>query len=164
MRLDLDIQKAAGIGGAPADGDFLRWAQAALAGRRENCEVALRIVGEDESRQFNRVYRKRDQATNVLSFPADLPPGLPQDVRAAVLGDIMICAPLVAREAAQLGVPEPHHWAHLLIHGLLHLLGYEHDDDTEARQMEALETKILAGLGIPDPYAAPLDPDFSRRC
>jgi probable rRNA maturation factor len=164
MRLDLDIQKAAGIGGVPAAGDFRRWAEAALAGRRESCEVALRIVGEEESRQFNRMYRKCDQATNVLSFPADLPPGLPQDVRAAVLGDIMICAPLVAREAAQLGVPEPHHWAHLLIHGLLHLLGYEHDDETEARRMESLETKILAGLGIADPYAIPLDPDFSRRC
>jgi len=153
MQVDLEVQRATSQGGVPADEQFLRWAEAALEGRRASCSAALRIVDEAEARRFNRRYRKRDYATNVLSFPAELPPGLPDGVRSALLGDILICAPVVVREAAQRGIPADDHWAHLTVHGLLHLLGHDHDDETEAQQMEALETKILARLGIPDPYA-----------
>jgi probable rRNA maturation factor len=124
---------------------------AALGGarRRKPAEVAIRIVGADEGQALNRDYRGKDYATNVLSFPAELPPG----VDLPLIGDLAICAPVVAREAAEQGKKPRDHWAHLTVHGTLHLLGYDHIEDAEAEAMEALETRILAGLGIGDPYA-----------
>lgn len=137
--------------GLPAPASFRRWVAATLAGanRREPAELAVRIVGTAEGRALNRRYRDRDHATNVLSFPADLPPGL----RLPLLGDLVICAPVVAREAREQGKPPAAHYAHLTVHGVLHLLGHDHQREAPARRMEALETRILAGLGIPDPYA-----------
>ncbi|GAB2540227.1 rRNA maturation RNase YbeY [Rhodanobacter koreensis] len=137
--------------GLPAPASFRRWVEAALRGarRRKPAELAIRIVDADEGRTLNRDYRGKDYATNVLSFPAELPPG----VALPLLGDLAICAPVVLREAAEQGKAARDHWAHLTIHGVLHLLGYDHMEDTEAEAMEALETRILADLGIADPYA-----------
>ena len=137
--------------GVPASASFARWVAAALHGARwrKSTEVAIRIVNADEGRNLNRDYRGKDYATNVLSFPAELPPG----VDLPLIGDLAICAPVVAREAAEQGKKPRDHWAHLTVHGTLHLLGYDHIEDAQAEAMEALETRILASLGIADPYA-----------
>lgn len=137
--------------GLPAPASFRRWVEAALRGakRRKPAELAIRVVDTDEGRALNRDYRGKDYATNVLSFPAELPPG----VALPLLGDLAICAPVVLREAAEQGKLARDHWAHLTVHGVLHLLGHDHIEDAEAEAMEALETRILAGLGIADPYA-----------
>ena len=137
--------------GLPASASFRRWVEAALRGarRRKPAELAIRIVDIDEGRALNRDYRGKDYPTNVLSFPAELPPG----VALPLIGDLAICAPVVRREAVEQGKRERDHWAHLTIHGVLHLLGYDHVQETDAETMEALETQILASLGIADPYA-----------
>ena len=137
--------------GLPSAASFRRWVEAALRGarRRNSAELAIRIVDADEGRAFNRHYRGKDYATNVLSFPAELPPG----VQLPLLGDLALCAPVILREAVQQHKLPRDHWAHLTVHGVLHLLGHDHLDQTEAEAMEALETRILAGLGITDPYA-----------
>jgi probable rRNA maturation factor len=137
--------------GLPSSVSFRRWVEAALHGarRRKPAELAIRIVDADEGRTLNRDYRGKDYATNVLSFPAELPPG----VALPLIGDLAICAPVVLREAADQGKLARDHLAHLTVHGVLHLLGYDHIEDGEAQAMEALETHILAGLGIADPYA-----------
>lgn len=138
--------------GVPAAASFRRWVAAALDTRIREADLALRIVGEDEGRALNRHYRGKDYATNVLSFPAERPPGLPKNARFPLLGDLVICAPVVAREATEQGKPLPAHYAHLTVHGALHLLGWDHDNDADAHAMEQLEREILAGLGIDDPY------------
>jgi probable rRNA maturation factor len=137
--------------GVPAAASFRQWVEAALRGakRRRATELSIRVVDADEGRTLNRDYRGKDYATNVLSFEAELPPGL----ALPLIGDIVICAPVVAREAAEQGKPPRDHWAHLTVHGVLHLLGYDHLEEAEAEAMEALETRVLARLGIPDPYA-----------
>ena len=137
--------------GLPAPVSFRRWVAVALAGarRRAAAELTIRIVGAAEGRALNHRYRGRDDATNVLSFAAELPPGL----RLPLLGDLVICAPVVAREAREQDKPLAAHYAHLTVHGVLHLLGHDHQDEGAARRMEALETRMLAGLGIADPYA-----------
>jgi probable rRNA maturation factor len=147
MALELDIQRESQSPSIPEDSDFVRWAEAALADR-DDCELTLRIVDRPESRALNAAYRGKDAPTNVLSFPAEVPAeiGLP------LLGDVIICAPLVAAEAAEQGKPEVHHWAHLTIHGVLHLLGYDHEGEEDAQRMEALEIRLLHSLGMPDPY------------
>jgi probable rRNA maturation factor len=114
-------------------------------------EVSVRIVGTDEVRTLNRDYRQRDYATNVLSFPTGDIEGLPEE-EALALGDVVICAPVVADEASQQGKELADHWAHMLVHGTLHLLGYDHEAEHEALAMETLETGILAAGGVNDPY------------
>ena len=108
----------------------------------------MRLVGREESRQLNGQYRGIDKPTNVLSFPADLP----GDIGIPLLGDLVICAPLVESEALEQGKAVLDHWAHLTVHGILHLLGYDHQDDSGAREMESLEIRLLQELGVPDPY------------
>ena len=149
--LELGVSYAAPRRGVPAATSFRRWVEAALAAARHRkpVELSIRIVGAREGRALNRRYRGRDYATNVLSFPVDLPRGIASDL----LGDLAICAPVVAREAREQGRSPRDHYAHLTVHGVLHLLGYDHQHDMEAQRMEALETRILAGLGIGDPYA-----------
>ena len=151
QQLVLAVGYAVPRAGLPAAASFRRWAEAALRGarRRKPAELAIRIVGLDEGRALNRDYRGKDYATNVLSFPAELPPG----IALPLIGDLAICAPVVLREAAEQAKRPRDHWAHLTVHGVLHLLGYDHIDDGEAETMETLETRILAGLGIADPYA-----------
>jgi len=149
--LTLAVGYAVPRAGLPAATSFRRWVEAALRGakRRKAAELAIRIVGTDEGRALNRDYRGKDYATNVLSFPVELPPG----VALPLIGDLAICAPVVQREAAEQGKAVRDHWAHLTIHGVLHLLGHDHVDERDATVMEALETRVLAGLGIADPYA-----------
>ena len=148
MKLVLDLQCASTLAGLPAQDDFRRWAEAALAGRRTEAELSIRLVDEAESRELNRHYRGKDRPTNVLSFPAELPPV----VQSPLLGDLVICAPLVVQEAQDQDKETLHHWAHLVVHGGLHLVGYDHQNETEAATMEAAEREILAGMGLPDPY------------
>lgn len=152
MLLDLEIQRATEITEVPGDEQFRQWAESALTGREGEYSLAIRVVDEVEALRYNREYRDRDYATNVLSFPAELPEGLPEAVRESQLGDLLICAPVVAREAREQQLPEPDHWAHLVIHGVLHLLGYDHQQDDDADVMEALENKILSGFGVANPY------------
>jgi probable rRNA maturation factor len=149
MNLTVDIQ-CASAEPVPDEDDIRRWISAALSGQRgdQDTEIAVRLVDIEEMTSLNRRYRGKECPTNVLSFPSDLPPelGLP------LLGDIAICAPVVASEAAQQRKALRAHWAHMTVHGTLHLLGYDHIDDSDAAVMEALETRILAALGFACPY------------
>jgi probable rRNA maturation factor len=156
VRLDVAVSYAAPRAGLPAAVSFRRWVAAALDGRIREADLAVRIVGAREGRALNRHYRGKDYATNVLSFPADIADGvkLPKGVKLPLLGDIVLCAPVVAREAREQKKPLAAHYAHLTVHGALHLLGWDHQDAREAECMEQLEREILAGLGIGDPYLA----------
>ncbi|MBU0653836.1 MAG: rRNA maturation RNase YbeY [Gammaproteobacteria bacterium] len=154
MTLLLDIQNPEEYTTIPAESELLHWAQAAWQGEGE-AGVVVRIVGEEESRTLNRDYRGKDYPTNVLSFPYDPPPMPLEDDEANYLGDLVICLPVMEREAMEQGKTTGQHWAHLLIHGLLHLQGYDHISDDEAAGMESLETGILGKLGFPDPYQLP---------
>ena len=150
MKLDVEVQVALEMAGLPTVAEFRRWVDAALAGAgyTQDAEVVIRIVNEAESASLNRTYRHKAGATNVLSFPFEAPVGVGVDL----LGDIVICAPVVVREAVEQHKLLPAHWAHLLVHGVLHLLGHEHQDAAQAGAMEQLEIRILAGLGYSDPY------------
>ncbi len=134
-------------GGVPA-GRIQAWLDACFPEGPEQ-SVVVRITDEDESAELNAAYRGKSGPTNVLSFPFEAPTGVPVEH----LGDLVICAPLVQREAAEQGKPIEQHLAHLLIHGVLHLLGHDHLTDEEAERMEAIEVQLLARLGMPDPYA-----------
>jgi probable rRNA maturation factor len=146
--LDVSISYGVPRAGVPAAVSFRRWVAAALNGRILEADLAIRVVDAREGRALNRHYRGKDYATNVLSFPAELPEG----VKLPLLGDLVICAPVVAREAREQGKPLNDHYAHLTVHGALHLLGWDHEDEREAECMEQLEREILAGLGVSDPY------------
>ncbi|AGA89508.1 metalloprotein, YbeY/UPF0054 family [Thioflavicoccus mobilis 8321] len=150
MNLRLDLQCATAAQGLPTAADCAAWITAALAGRRARAEVTVRLVDLAEGTELNRDYRGKDGPTNILSFQFEAPPGLTAETD--LLGDLVICAPLVAREAAEQGKAPAAHWAHLLIHGTLHLIGYDHADEAAAAEMEGLETVILRGLGFDDPY------------
>ena len=152
VRLDVAVGYATPRAGIPAATSFRKWVAAALAGRIREADLAIRIVGSKEGRSLNHHYRGKDYATNVLSFPAELPEGLPKGVKLPLLGDLVLCAPVIAKEAAAQGKPVNAHYAHLTVHGVLHLLGWNHEDSREAECMEQLEREILAGLGLPDPY------------
>ena len=148
MSVRIDVQVGGTRTGLPAVAKLRHWARSALTGRRNAAELSIRIVDAAESQALNRQFRARDKPTNVLAFPADLPPelGLP------LLGDVVICREVVAAEAAAQGKAPEAHWAHMVIHGTLHLLGFDHQDPAQAAEMEALETELLAELGWPDPY------------
>jgi len=152
IRLDVAVGYAAPRAGVPAAVSFRKWVAAALEGRIRDADLAIRIVDEKEGRALNHHYRGKDCATNVLSFPAELPEGLPKGVKLPLLGDLVLCAPVVVREAREQRKPVNAHYAHLTVHGCLHLLGWDHEDAREAEAMELLEREILAGLGLPDPY------------
>ena len=154
VRLEVSVSYALPRAGLPAAVSFRRWVAAALEGRIREADLAVRIVDDKEGRALNRHYRGKDYATNVLSFPADIAEGvkLPKGVKMPLLGDLVICAPVVAREANEQQKALNAHYAHLTVHGTLHLLGWDHEDEREAECMEQLEREILAGLGIADPY------------
>jgi len=146
-RLNLSVQYACAASDLPGRADVRRWARAALDvdGARGG-QITVRFVDADEGQTLNRDYRGKDYATNVLSFPYEIEP--------VVCGDLVICAGVVAREAAEQGKPLAAHYAHLIVHGMLHLQGYDHEEDeAEARAMEDCERAVLAALGYPDPYA-----------
>jgi len=149
--LELDLQIASEAAGLPDEAQLRQWCELALRQRKNDSELTIRLVDEPEGRELNRTWRHKDYATNVLSFPADVPDEL---LDIPLLGDLVICVPVVEREAAEQGKEPAAHWAHLVIHGCLHLLGYDHIEDDEAEEMEALERQLLAELGYPDPYAA----------
>lgn len=148
MSIDVDVQIATDAADIPLAAELRRWVAAAIGERRPRAELGIRIVDADESRELNQRYRQCDRPTNVLSFAADLPPdlGLPH------LGDLLICRDVVQREAGEQGKPLQAHWAHMVVHGTLHLLGYDHEAEGDADEMEALEVQILTGLGYSDPY------------
>ena len=150
VNANVDLQIATQSSFIPDQATIKQWVMSALQLCNVNHEVELsvRIVSEKEITGLNSQYRHKDYATNVLSFPYEAMPG----VELPLLGDIVICADVVNSEAQQQGKTESDHWAHMVIHGVLHLLGYDHLDDNEAQLMESLEMKILAGLGINNPY------------
>lgn len=155
MTVELHVQNASDSGAVPTADDFRAWAAQVLAGK-DSVSVSIRVVNADEMQALNGQYRGMDNPTNVLSFPASIPPEILEQLDRTPLGDIAICAQVVEAEALAQGKPPANHWAHLTVHGLLHLLGHDHQDEEEAKTMESLERKYLADLGIPDPYAHPL--------
>ena len=142
--LTLTVQRASRTTGQPSRQSLLRWSRAALAGP---AQVTIRLVDRREGQALNRTFRQRDYPTNVLTFVY----GREADTW---VGDLVLCAPVVKAEARAQKKPLAHHYAHLVVHGLLHLQGYDHEKPRAARVMEALETRILAELSIPDPYQA----------
>jgi len=149
MSVALFLRNEAGRRGVPLRRSFERWIEAIPELRRRRVEVNLLVVGRAAGRRYNREFRHKDYATNVLSFPYQ---PLPGERNRGLLGDLVVCAPVVAREAAEQGKRLRDHYAHLTIHGVLHLLGYDHTAARAAERMEALEVRILAGLHIPNPY------------
>ncbi len=147
MAIKIDLQNDPWQDSVPLEPQFRQWVEVALQHSYDRFEQTLRIVGETESRKLNKRYRGKDVATNVLAFPADN-----ELLDYTCLGDLVICAPVVVAEAGLQGKPLEAHWAHLVIHGMLHLQGFDHQNDDDTRQMEALEIKILDGLGVANPY------------
>ena len=149
MTIELDLQIAVeNSNDLPSEADFHQWLAAAVSLFQPQAEVTIRLVDEEESQQLNRDYRGKDKPTNVLSFPFEAPEGIEIDL----LGDLIICRQVVEAEAAEQQKPLAAHWAHMVVHGSLHLLGYDHIDDDEAEEMESLETEIMQKLGFDDPY------------
>ena len=150
LTLAVSVQNHAGRKGVPVARSFEQWVRAALAGRRNGrVEIGIALFGETEARRLNRDYRGKDYATNVLSFPFESVRG----ERASMLGDLAICPAVVAREAREQGKTARDHFAHLTVHGTLHLIGYDHEKERDAEHMEAIERRVLGALGIADPYA-----------
>ncbi len=147
MTATIDLQNDDELGRVPQAIDFLPWVEASLQQTYDSLEQTIRIVGKSESRALNAQYRDKAAPTNILSFPADVP-----HIEYQCLGDLVICAPLVAAEAEQQGKSDSAHWAHLVVHGMLHLQGYDHKTDSDAEKMEALEVEILSTLGYSNPY------------
>lgn len=140
-KLAMSVQLATESSGLPSEQQFRKWARATL---RVDTEATLRIVDEEEGRELNRDYRGKDYATNVLTFPLTEEPWL--------IGDIILCAPVVAREAQEQGLTLEAHYAHLTVHGILHMHGYDHIEEAQAELMESLESAIMIKLGFADPY------------
>ncbi|MBP8227286.1 MAG: rRNA maturation RNase YbeY [Pararheinheimera sp.] len=149
MSITLDLQLASEAPDLPTEAQFQQWLEAAILPFQDVAEVTVRIVDEAESQQLNFDYREKDKPTNVLSFPFELPPGVEE---LPLLGDLVICAQVVAAEAVEQGKELNHHWAHMVVHGCLHLLGFDHINDADAEEMEAEEILILQQLGIKNPY------------
>ena len=147
----VDLQIATeNIEGLPTEEQIVQWVTAAVQPEGDEVEMTVRIVDEVESHELNLTYRGKDRPTNVLSFPFECP----DEVELPLLGDLVICRQVVEREAAEQEKPLMAHWAHMVVHGSLHLLGYDHIEDDEAEEMESLETQIMQGLGLDDPYLA----------
>ncbi|GMM90007.1 rRNA maturation RNase YbeY [Vibrio fortis] len=149
MSIELDLQLAVeDEQGLPTEQDIQRWLDKTIPQFQENAELTIRIVDTEESHQLNHEYRGKDKPTNVLSFPFEAPPGIELDL----LGDLIICRQVVEKEAEEQNKPLLAHWAHMVVHGSLHLLGYDHIEDDEAEEMESLETEIMQAMGYEDPY------------
>lgn len=148
MTIEVDIQYATDFMNCPDAAMIQQWVKAALANTKQSHSLSLKIIDEDEMKMLNYYYRQKQKPTNVLSFPCQLP----IEVRGDMLGDIAICAPVVNQEAIQQNKPLQAHFAHMVVHGVLHLLGFDHENDQDASKMESLEVTILESLGFKDPY------------
>ncbi|WP_318517973.1 rRNA maturation RNase YbeY [Photobacterium leiognathi] len=149
MAIYLDLQYATeSQDGLPTEAEFLQWLDAAVTPFQADAEVTIRLVDEADSHELNLEYRGKDRPTNVLSFPFEAPPGIELEL----LGDLIICRQVVEKEALEQNKPLKAHWAHMVVHGSLHLLGYDHIEDDEAEEMEGLETEIMQNMGFVDPY------------
>ncbi len=144
----IDLQLVTESKDIPSEMLFQRWMDIVLTDSGVDSEVLIRIVDEDEMIQLNQQYRNKQGTTNILSFPFDVA----EDVDNILLGDLVVCAPVVEQESQEQGKLLEHHWAHMIIHGLLHLLGYDHINDDEADEMESLEIKFLTAINISNPY------------
>ncbi|MGR9044809.1 MAG: rRNA maturation RNase YbeY [Gammaproteobacteria bacterium] len=145
---EIEIQIAVESDELPSAVQLQRWVDMALADYPADTELVIRVVGKEESSRLNEQYRHKQGPTNILSFPFEVPKGVPLNL----LGDLVICAPVVAEEAGAQNKPLEHHWAHIVVHGILHLLGYDHIDEVDAEEMESKEVAILAQLNISNPY------------
>ncbi|MEE8210435.1 MAG: rRNA maturation RNase YbeY [Acidiferrobacterales bacterium] len=149
MKLRVNVQYASTAPGLPDEASITRWARTALAGPdQDEVEIGVRIVDEDEITQMNRRFRNETGSTNVLAFPFGKTP----EVQSNLLGDIVICAPVVRREARAQNKQISAHWAHMVVHAIMHLRGYDHRTPGDAHIMEGIETHVLKRLGFPDPY------------
>ncbi|MCG9740196.1 rRNA maturation RNase YbeY [Shewanella insulae] len=148
IALHLDLQLATQAGQLPTLEQFESWVRLALGNAMPEAEMTIRLVDEAESQELNHTYRGKDKPTNVLSFPFESPP----EVELPLLGDLVICVPVVEQEAEFQGKSLEAHWAHMVVHGCLHLLGYDHIIDSEAEEMESIETQLIESLGFPNPY------------
>ncbi|CAH6780603.1 endoribonuclease YbeY [Vibrio chagasii] len=149
MSIELDLQLAVeNEQGLPTEQDIQLWLDKTIPQFQKSAELTIRIVDTEESHQLNHEYRGKDKPTNVLSFPFEAPPGIELDL----LGDLIICRQVVEKEAEEQNKPLLAHWAHMVVHGSLHLLGYDHIEDDEAEEMESLETEIMQAMGFEDPY------------
>lgn len=148
-KANVNVQIASRAHGLPSAAQLKVWAKAALSGMEGVPELTVRVVDEAESAELNRTFRRVSGPTNVLSFPFEPP----SPVQMSLLGDVVICAPVVEMEAQEQNKIVDAHWAHMVIHGTLHLMGYDHENDVDAARMESEERRILAGLGFSDPYA-----------
>ena len=147
MSFDCDIQYEI-EGTLPSESQFQTWVNAALSDQLDEGELCIRIVSQEESQNLNNAYRGKNKPTNVLSFPFEVPEGIPLQL----LGDLVICADVVSQEASEQNKALFDHWAHMVVHGCLHLIGFDHINDEDAEEMENLEQKILASMDIADPY------------
>jgi len=149
MSIELDLQLAVeNEQDLPTEQDIQLWLDKTIPQFQKSAELTIRIVDTEESHQLNLEYRGKDKPTNVLSFPFEAPPGIELDL----LGDLIICRQVVEKEAEEQNKPLLAHWAHMVVHGSLHLLGYDHIEDDEAEEMESLETGIMQAMGFEDPY------------
>ena len=157
MTAQVDIQIAVDDESVPGSDDIVIWVSRAVraAGRRVDVDVSVRVVNATEMQQLNSEFREQDKPTNVLSFPTGDIEGLPSDANVP-LGDIVVCAEIVRSEAKEQGKTAEAHWAHMVVHGTLHLLGFDHESDSDAATMEGLEVKILTDNGIANPYTQSL--------
>jgi probable rRNA maturation factor len=152
VSLTVDLQLDTVVPRLPNRQQVQLWAQAALVELSDNVELVVRVAGAEECRQANSKFRGIDRATNVLSFPSELPAPLACQLDPRPLGDLLLCAPVVLAEARSQGKSAAAHFAHMVVHGVLHLIGHDHQDNAEARRMEGLEVEILKALGYPNPY------------
>ena len=144
----IELQLACPLPTVPTPHEIESWVASVTGALELSGDVCVRVIDEQESRALNLQYRERDEPTNVLSFPVELASG----VTAVVLGDLAVCAPVVEREAREQRKDSKDHWAHMIVHGLLHLGGYDHETPSDAAAMEALEIELLAAIGVSDPY------------
>ncbi len=152
MMYDIIIQLATQGDWTPPDTSLSDWSKKALSSQKTPLEVTIRLVDTPEITALNTQYRQKSKPTNVLSFPFDMPPESLEDGEIQILGDIVICAKIVNQEAIEQGKSPTAHWAHMVIHGTLHLLGYDHETETDATTMEAIEITLLESMGFPNPY------------
>ena len=149
----IEVQTVFESPGQPDQAQIQLWIDTALDDYGQDSEIVVRIVDEQESAELNEQYRNKSGPTNILSFPVDLPDG----IELSLLGDLVICAPVLEKEALEQNKILEHHWAHIIVHGVLHLLGYDHIDDAEAELMENKEIAILNKLQIKNPYTEVID-------